>query len=42
MFLEMPKSGGHLRFIDLARGIESWSERRAAEFLEPRMQAKGK
>ena len=33
LFLEMPKSGGHLGFIDLARGIEPWSERRVVEFL---------
>jgi len=36
LFLEMPKSGGHLGFIDLVRGIEPWSERRVVEFLEPR------
>jgi uncharacterized protein len=36
LFLEMPKSGGHLGFIDLVHGIEPWSERRVAEFLEPR------
>jgi hypothetical protein len=33
LFLEMPKWGGHLGFIDLVRGIEPWSERRVAEFL---------
>jgi uncharacterized protein len=33
LFLEMPKSGGHLGFIDLVRGFEPWSERRVAEFL---------
>ena len=33
LFLEMPKSGGHLGFIDLVRGIEPWSERRVVEFL---------
>jgi uncharacterized protein len=33
LFLEMPKSGGHLGFIDLVRGMEPWSERRVAEFL---------
>jgi uncharacterized protein len=42
LFLEMPKSGGHLGFIDLVRGIEPWSERRVVEFLEPRMDAKTK
>ena len=36
LFLEMPKSGGHLGFIDLVHGIEPWSERRVVEFLEPR------
>jgi predicted alpha/beta-fold hydrolase len=35
LFLEMPRSGGHLGFIDLVRGIEPWSERRVVEFLEP-------
>jgi predicted alpha/beta-fold hydrolase len=34
LFLEMPKSGGHLGFIDLARGFEPWSERRLVEFLD--------
>jgi uncharacterized protein len=34
LFLEMPKSGGHLGFIDLARGFEPWSERRVVEFLD--------
>jgi uncharacterized protein len=33
LFLEMPKSGGHLGFIDLVRGFEPWSERRVTEFL---------
>jgi uncharacterized protein len=33
LFLEMPKWGGHLGFVDLVRGIEPWSERRAVEFL---------
>lgn len=33
LFLEMPKSGGHLGFVDLVRGFEPWSERRVAEFL---------
>jgi hypothetical protein len=33
LFLEMPKSGGHLGFIDLVRGIEPWSERRVVEFI---------
>jgi uncharacterized protein len=30
---EAPESGGHLGFIDLARGVEPWFERRVAEFL---------
>ena len=34
LFLEMPKSGGHLGFIDLVHGIEPWSERRVVEFLD--------
>jgi uncharacterized protein len=38
VFLEMPKRGGHLGFIDLVRGIEPWSQRRVADFLEPRME----
>ena len=33
LFVEMPKWGGHLGFIDLVRGIEPWSEQRVAEFL---------
>jgi uncharacterized protein len=33
LFLEMPKWGGHLGFIDLVYGIDPWSERRVAEFL---------
>ncbi|MBV8212812.1 MAG: alpha/beta fold hydrolase [Verrucomicrobia bacterium] len=33
LFLEMPKWGGHLGFVDLVRGIEPWSERRVVEFL---------
>jgi predicted alpha/beta-fold hydrolase len=40
LFLEMPKSGGHLGFIDLVRGIEPWFERRVVEFLQPRMDTK--
>jgi hypothetical protein len=48
LFLEMPKSGGHLGFIDLVRGFEPWSERRVAEFLtaktktQPQMNADGR
>src|SRR6201998_1027910 len=33
LFLEMPKWGGHLGFVDLVRGIEPWSERRGGGFL---------
>ena len=33
LFFEAPESGGHLGFIDLARGVEPWFERRVAEFL---------
>jgi predicted alpha/beta-fold hydrolase len=33
LFLEMPKWGGHLGFIDLVRGFQPWSERRVVEFL---------
>jgi predicted alpha/beta-fold hydrolase len=31
--LEIPASGGHLGFLTLGRGGESWSERRTVEFL---------
>jgi predicted alpha/beta-fold hydrolase len=33
LFLEAPESGGHVGFVDLAHGIEPWSERRIVEFL---------
>jgi hypothetical protein len=33
LFLETPKWGGHLGFIDLVRGLEPWYERRVVEFL---------
>lgn len=33
-FFEAPAHGGHAGFLDLANGIERWSERRTAEFLE--------
>jgi predicted alpha/beta-fold hydrolase len=33
IFLEAPESGGHVGFIDLANGLERWSERRVVEFL---------
>lgn len=35
-YLEMPDSGGHVGFLDLANGLERWSERRVAEFLAER------
>jgi uncharacterized protein len=34
LFLEVPKAGGHLGFVDLVRGFAPWSERRVAEFLD--------
>ena len=33
LFLETPDSGGHVGFLDFARGVQPWSERRVAEFL---------
>jgi predicted alpha/beta-fold hydrolase len=33
LFLETPKSGGHVGFIDFANGFERWCEYRAVEFL---------
>jgi predicted alpha/beta-fold hydrolase len=33
LFLEIPKSGGHVGFMDFNSAKEYWSERRAAEFL---------
>ncbi|HZC36253.1 MAG TPA: alpha/beta fold hydrolase [Chthoniobacterales bacterium] len=38
LFFEVPESGGHLGFIDLARGIAPWSERRVVEFLATSVQ----
>jgi predicted alpha/beta-fold hydrolase len=32
-FLEAPDSGGHVGFLDLRHGLQPWSERRVAEFL---------
>lgn len=32
-YLEAPASGGHVGFLDLARGLQPWSERRVVEFL---------
>jgi predicted alpha/beta-fold hydrolase len=34
LFLEMPESGGHVGFMDLAHGLKPWSELRVVEFLE--------
>jgi predicted alpha/beta-fold hydrolase len=33
LFLETPKSGGHVGFIDFANGFQRWCEYRAVEFL---------
>jgi len=33
LYFESPESGGHVGFLDLARGMEPWSERRAVEFV---------
>ncbi len=33
VFLEIPESGGHVGFLDFARGVQPWSERRVAEFI---------
>ena len=33
LFLEAPESGGHVGFLDFARGMQPWSERRVAEFV---------
>jgi len=32
-FLETPRSGGHAGFLDLANGLQPWTERRVVEFL---------
>jgi len=34
LFLETPKSGGHLGFIDLVHGLQPFYERRITEFFE--------
>jgi predicted alpha/beta-fold hydrolase len=34
LFLEAPKSGGHVGFIDLASNFRRWHESRSLEFLE--------
>ncbi len=34
VFLEMPRSGGHVGFVQFDRNGHYWSERRAMEFLE--------
>ncbi|MEA3211738.1 MAG: uncharacterized protein QOE70_4795 [Chthoniobacter sp.] len=33
LFLEAPASGGHVGFLDLANGLQPWSERRVTSFL---------
>ncbi len=33
IFLEVPESGGHVGFLDFARGVQPWSERRVARFI---------
>jgi uncharacterized protein len=33
LFLETPKQGGHVGFLDLARGIQPWSEQRVVQFF---------
>ena len=34
LFLEAPARGGHVGFMDLAKGLQPWSERRVVEFLK--------
>ncbi len=34
LHLEAPESGGHVGFLDLTHGLQPWSERRIAEFLD--------
>ncbi|MEQ1860837.1 MAG: alpha/beta fold hydrolase [Chthoniobacteraceae bacterium] len=34
LHLEAPAHGGHIGFLDLARGVQPWSERRVLEFLD--------
>jgi predicted alpha/beta-fold hydrolase len=33
LYLEAPESGGHVGFLDLRHGLQPWSERRVAQFL---------
>jgi predicted alpha/beta-fold hydrolase len=33
LYLEAPDSGGHVGFLDLRHGLQPWSERHVAEFL---------
>ena len=33
LFLEAPKSGGHVGFLDFRNGVQPWSERRVAQFI---------
>jgi hypothetical protein len=34
LFLEAPAWGGHVGFLDLARGMQPWFERRVVQFLD--------
>jgi predicted alpha/beta-fold hydrolase len=38
LYLEAPESGGHLGFIDLADGMQPWTESRVIEFLAEKAQ----
>lgn len=37
LHLEAPESGGHVGFLDLANGLQPWSERRVVGFLNERL-----
>jgi predicted alpha/beta-fold hydrolase len=37
--LEVPEHGGHVGFLDLADGLQPWSERRIVQFLETHLPA---
>lgn len=41
LFLETPAHGGHVGFLDFARGIQPWSERRVVQFLDEAFGGKG-
>jgi predicted alpha/beta-fold hydrolase len=34
LYLEAPARGGHVGFLDFAKGIQPWSERRVVQFLD--------